>query len=234
MKMVTGILRLAEYIIYAHMRPKICSRYHRTKIPKPPSSISVIPSREDWVALEVVTLHQVSTPESHPSEANDDDYMTTPMPRRNGPISSNLQSSPLSVFRPAHPQLEVEDVRNSIEAMSPDDDSNWDRGIEGESTFEEEWREPAIPKHSSRHVTAHLFDMHHDSSSDPPYEQASGDKRLSIFDWSEQQNANSPRPKTVHGKQGAESRGSRPPGRRGPSGVHLPQPAEPRPSSCVL
>ena len=170
--------------------------------------------------MQDVHAHQVSTPEKHPDEI-DDDYMATPVPRRNGQISSNVQSSPPSVLRPVNPQLDNEEVRKSIEAMSLDDDSDWDRGTEGGSTFEEEWREPEIPKYSSRHVSAHPFDMQHESFLDPVYERGNGDKRLSIFDWSEQQNGNSPRPKTVHGKQGAESRGSRPSGRRGPSGVHL-------------
>lgn len=54
------------------------------------------------------------------------------------------------------------------------------------------------------------------------------DSRSNIFDWSEQHyvekdalQGSSPRPSTVHGKQGAESRGSRPTGRRGPHAVHL-------------
>lgn len=58
--------------------------------------------------------------------------------------------------------------------------------------------------------------------------QRSGEVRSSIFDWSEQQpfdrspGAHSPpRPKTVHGKKDAETRGSRPSGRRPPSGAHV-------------
>lgn len=54
------------------------------------------------------------------------------------------------------------------------------------------------------------------------------DSRSNIFDWSEQHymekdalQGSSPRPSTVHGKQGAESRGSRSTGRRGPHAVHL-------------
>lgn len=54
------------------------------------------------------------------------------------------------------------------------------------------------------------------------------DSRSNIFDWSEQHHVekdalqgSSPRPSTVHGKQGAESRGSRSTGRRGPQAVHL-------------
>lgn len=57
--------------------------------------------------------------------------------------------------------------------------------------------------------------------------QSDRDTRSSIFDWSEQQpfdrspgTHSPPRPKTVHGKKDADSRGSRSVGRRAPSGVH--------------
>ncbi len=52
--------------------------------------------------------------------------------------------------------------------------------------------------------------------------------KSNIFEWSEQaavdkdsQEGDSPRPKTVHGRQGKELRGSRFSGRRGPSALHL-------------
>lgn len=52
-----------------------------------------------------------------------------------------------------------------------------------------------------------------------------GGDRATIFDWAEAQpspshNNSPPRPKTVHGKKDPEGRGSRPPGRRAPSGMH--------------
>ncbi|KAL4896312.1 hypothetical protein BDV59DRAFT_132748 [Aspergillus ambiguus] len=51
--------------------------------------------------------------------------------------------------------------------------------------------------------------------------------KLNIFDWSEQpkndreNNGPDGRPRTVHGKHGPESRGSRPPGRKAPTTLHL-------------
>ena len=49
--------------------------------------------------------------------------------------------------------------------------------------------------------------------------------RTNLFDWAEvqpspSQNNSPPRPRTVHGKKNQESRGSRPSGRRPPSGMH--------------
>ena len=50
--------------------------------------------------------------------------------------------------------------------------------------------------------------------------------KMNIFDWSEKPNdrevpGSDPRPRTVHGKQGAEIRGSRAPGRKAPTTLHL-------------
>ncbi|KAI9739005.1 MAG: hypothetical protein M1818_005319 [Claussenomyces sp. TS43310] len=55
-----------------------------------------------------------------------------------------------------------------------------------------------------------------------------GDRPKSVFDWSEPLMAdktdalgNSPRPRTVHGKQAVDGRGGRAIGRRGPSALHI-------------
>ena len=63
------------------------------------------------------------------------------------------------------------------------------------------------------------------SLSSTPRRSGVGQDRATIFDWAEIQpspsyNNSPPRPKTVHGKKDPESRGSRPPGRRMPSGMH--------------
>ena len=63
------------------------------------------------------------------------------------------------------------------------------------------------------------------STASTPRRSGVGQDRATIFDWAEIQpspshNNSPPRPKTVHGKKDPESRGSRPPGRRLPSGMH--------------
>ena len=72
-----------------------------------------------------------------------------------------------------------------------------------------------------------------------PYKPSDGtdNSRPSIFDWSEQPSSekdplqgSSPRPKTVHGKNGKEMRGGRLSGRRGPSPLHLRSQSVPAPS----
>lgn len=63
------------------------------------------------------------------------------------------------------------------------------------------------------------------ATSTPQRNGAAFTDRANIFDWAEAQpspshNESPPRPKTVHGKKDPENRGSRPPGRRAPSGMH--------------
>jgi hypothetical protein len=66
---------------------------------------------------------------------------------------------------------------------------------------------------------------HSGSTVSTPRRNGASQDRATIFDWAEVQpspshNNSPPRPKTVHGKKDAEGRGSRPPGRRLPSGMH--------------
>lgn len=65
----------------------------------------------------------------------------------------------------------------------------------------------------------------HSASATSTPRRSGGQDRATIFDWAEIQPSPShtnspPRPKTVHGKKDPENRGSRPPGRRIPSGMH--------------
>ncbi|WPG99690.1 Hypothetical protein R9X50_00250900 [Acrodontium crateriforme] len=68
------------------------------------------------------------------------------------------------------------------------------------------------------------FSRSWNSASNTPNRNGKGS--ASLFDWSEQQpspshgNQSPPRPRTVHGKKDSDNRGSRPAGRRAPSGMH--------------
>lgn len=120
--------------------------------------------------------------------------------------------------------------------MADPDDLDWDIPEESEpasSPPETARRVSRPPDFSSYQVETSLpFRLappnrsHHSGStiSTPRRNGASGD-RATIFDWAEAQpspshNNSPPRPKTVHGKKDPEGRGSRPPGRRLPSGMH--------------
>lgn len=110
-----------------------------------------------------------------------------------------------------------------------DEESSW--------SFAED-DEPSVPmKNRFAHlgITPDLLSPHGNCNSSsaattpqrPTVRSTDRDTRSSIFDWSEQQpldkspsNRSPPRPKTVHGKKDAETRGSRSVGRRAPSGLH--------------
>lgn len=68
------------------------------------------------------------------------------------------------------------------------------------------------------------FSRSWNSASNTPNRNGNGSANL--FDWSEQKpspshaNQSPPRPRTVHGKKDSDNRGSRPAGRRAPSGMH--------------
>ena len=155
--------------------------------------------------------------------------MMTPIPKKHHE-PARVSLSPLSLLQ--HTQASpTEDIRASIEGMSIDDESEWDKATDPESLFDESIRAPEFPKHSSRRHTPLAFRIHQDSRESPDSELMDwrAEQRLSLFDWSEQQksekdllNGSSPRPRTVHGKKTIDNhRGSRASGRRGPSALHL-------------
>lgn len=170
----------------------------------------------------------VSTPLSTPG-SEEEDFMMTPVPKKHRQ-PGNMTSSPRSVIRNGH-EYTTDDIHRSIEAMSIDDESEWNKTTDLESVFDESTNLPEFPKHSSWRGTPLQFRVHQDlvQSTDPDFTDWHAEQRLSIFDWSEQQslerdqlNGSSPRPKTVHGKQTMDNhRGSRASGRRGPSALHL-------------
>jgi Septation protein etd1 len=98
------------------------------------------------------------------------------------------------------------------------------------STAKERPASPDLPQHSSRERSPSSAGSHQNpfTQSRQGLDDVLQEKRLSIFDWSEQQrsdrdslNGSSPRPRTVHSKQSNDGRGGRAPGRRAPNALHL-------------
>ena len=173
-------------------------------------------------------LHHVSTP-IRTQHFEEDDFMATPMPKNRNREHVGVPSSPSSVPKISKEQSR-DDIRISMEAMSIDDDCEWDKASDPESTFDESMSFTDMPRHTLRRTTPLPFRLHQDSPDVVDLDSMDwhAEQRLSIFNWSEQQksdrgpvNGSSPRPKTVHGKQTLENRGSRSSGRRGPSALHL-------------
>jgi hypothetical protein len=191
--------------------------------PHQPSSVS----REDGYEPDaeetedsMEEIRHVSTPVR--TQTFEEDVMTTPMPKRRG-------SAQVDACSPASSVQGKEDIRISIETMSIDE-SEWDKNTDPESTFDESIRPLDFRKHISRRITPLPFRIHQDSADGMDLDSTDwhAEQRLSIFDWSEQQksdrdllNGSAPRPRTMHGKQGLENRGSRSSGRRGLSALHL-------------
>ena len=174
-------------------------------------------------------LQPVSTPVRTQTFEEDDEFMATPMPKGRDREHVEFSSSPSSVRGSSKAQGR-DDIRMSMEAMSIIDDCEWDTASNPESTFDESMTFTEIPRHTLRRTTPLPFRIHQDSADGNELDSMDwhAEQRLSIFDWSEQQksdkdllNGTSPRPKTVHGKQSLEHRGSRFSGRRGPSALHL-------------
>ena len=152
---------------------------------------------------------------------DEDDAAATPVPRRKQSFPLDINSSPPTILTPrAHPTTSplrlVDRTTENLDWMSIDDDL---------SAFDDPSTLPdfSVPRHPSPRATR--FDLPSNNVND---EVSTTEHRSSIFDWSEhlrlnqdQVNGSSPRPKTVHGKQDMELRGSRPVGRRGPSALHL-------------
>ena len=171
--------------------------------------------------------HPLTTPDPN-SRYQGDDHSMTPLPV--GPIGNNLtdlSSSPPSMAETQILQTAAEeDIRHSVEALCIDGEEDW--AEENESSFEDTIPSPLLPKHSARRLSPLPFQLLPNDHALASHSQGDGsaEKRSSIFDWSEQQkpdslHGSSPRPKTVHGKQGTTDRGTRALGRRGPSALHF-------------
>lgn len=118
--------------------------------------------------------------------------------------------------------------------MMPDpDEIDWDAPDEQptQSGLGIQQRSSAVPNHHAERTFPFRFGpaLRHPVSmsagSTPQRANGSSNDRATLFDWSEaqpspSQNQSPPRPRTVHGKKDPESRGSRPAGRRPPSGMH--------------
>ncbi|KAG9607897.1 hypothetical protein KCV01_g4788, partial [Aureobasidium melanogenum] len=144
----------------------------------------------------------------------------SPMLRMKQPLArTNVPSSP-----PTMPSLS--DLRQHAEHFPDVTDADADDDEESSWSFaDDDDDEPQVPyKNRFAHlgITPDLLSPHGHASSSanttpqrPTIRSTDRDTRSSIFDWSEQQpiekspnNRSPPRPKTVHGKKDAETRGS--------------------------
>ncbi|KAI9699039.1 MAG: hypothetical protein M1836_003228 [Candelina mexicana] len=107
-----------------------------------------------------------------------------------------------------------------------------DEGQEDDWNFSEDNEPPeyqlSSPQSARRSLGSPFPQFVEEGSSQLPKDQGDRLSKTNLFDWSEQPaidkvslNGSSPRPRTVHGKQGVDSRGSRSSGRKRPSALHV-------------
>jgi len=175
-------------------------------------------------------IHEEDAISTPARSARDQSLGSSPMLHmKPSPAQASISSSP-----PARPSLS--ELRQHAEHFpdladaDDDEESSW--------SFAEDDDDEPVVTHKNRFahlgITPDLLSPHGHASSSanttpqrPTIRSTDRDTRSSIFDWSEQQpmekspnNRSPPRPKTVHGKKDAETRGSRSVGRRAPSGLH--------------
>lgn len=185
--------------------------------------------------ISVDGLDSLSTPrDDHSSAVKPIDNFTTPVAiPENWPQLDNFPSSPPPTAFPEsfyREQARTELVAAEMEQLALHDSELWDDEIYPTPALKDTLTSPQLPQHSPWRMSPPLLGAH--ILPTPPPRQGVVDireeKRLSIFDWSEQQrsdrdspNGSSPRPRTVHSKHGNDGRSGRALGRRAPNALHL-------------
>ncbi|MCJ1273644.1 hypothetical protein MMC21_001437 [Puttea exsequens] len=174
----------------------------------------------------VVEEQDVSTP-VRPTQPSKEEGSPTPMHD-----DSEVFPSPITSSSPTPPPPELKSTSQLTSGLDLDqDDDLWSfEDPNYKPTISKDFNEPA-PEEEPRSLVAparkpkeELF-RRRESPNSSPVDQV---PRSNLFEWSEHPSADkdnlrgeSPRPRTVHGRQGSEMRGSRIRGYRGPSAIHL-------------
>ncbi len=190
-------------------------------------------SQHDETSLD--GLESLSTPrDDHSSNPEVVESFATPVAARESQSEArNFSSSPPSTRCPDVQQHEKDptEVASAQEEMRTCLDGElWDDDFCAKPIATGRPASPELPQYTSWRLSPPLLPAHQHPPL--PYRQGLDDlreeKRMSIFDWSEQQrsdrdslNGSSPRPRTVHSKQSTDGRGGRAPGRRAPNALHL-------------
>lgn len=203
------------------------------------SSLPELPSKDKLIALQDLLENQsfpeteqrdhraveeeqnVSTPVQDTAPCKDDDS-STPMhdTSKFSPDtspSSAIAQTELGTSDPSARHMEI-DQEDELWSFDPTDDLH--KAGDGASI-------PSLSEGSNTSLARSGGDLHGRRES-PPNHRLDIPSKSNIFEWSEPLTTDkdtlegeSPRPKTVHGRQGIDVRGSRANGRRGSSALHL-------------
>lgn len=165
-----------------------------------------------------ISPDQASTPVKGP-HVDTEDSVSTPVPKRRRNTGPLLNSSPPSMRAYSNNlQHEPELPRMmDLDSDHAEEDIDWSPKVDDEIQDD----------HFRGNLTTRLA-IRFDQLSDDDFDEPQSTKRSSIFDWSEHQklgsdqsNGVSPRPKTVHGKNGMKNGRSRTSGRKSNATMHL-------------
>ena len=203
------------------------------------SSLPELPSKDKLIALQDLLGHEtfvqtnqkdhravekeqdISTPVRDTASCKDDES-STPMHEISQVSPDISPSSPaaqtgLRRSDPSARDMEI-DQEDELWSFDPTDDLHKEANGARISSLSDE----------SDNLIAHPSADPHKRRESPPNDRLGMPSKSNIFEWSEPPTTDkdtlegdSPRPKTVHGRQGIDVRGSRTNGRRGPSALHL-------------
>ncbi|MCJ1456942.1 hypothetical protein MMC28_007308 [Mycoblastus sanguinarius] len=168
-----------------------------------------------------------------------DDGSSTPM----HDTSEILLSPEISSSPPASSQGPKSSNRLTNDMEIGPDDELWAFDDLEEQEIQGNDRKPSTNGDRDHAVTSlpRPSDLIHRRRESPPIGNIDRPSKPNIFEWSEHSTTDkdsslgdSPRPKTVHGRQGKDVRGSRVNGRRGPSALHLRSQSVPVPSDMAV
>ena len=191
------------------------------------SSHPEMASKDKLIALQDLLEHQSFSVE----EGQD---LSTPV-QNSAPCKDDPGSTPMheaSRFPPdtsPSPHLAQMELRPSTQDMEIDqEDDLWSFDPTQDSHEAGNGSSNPSPSEGSNTSLVYSSGNRHLRRESPPPDRLDMPSKSNIFEWSEPSTSDkdtlegqSPRPKTVHGRQGIDVRGSRANGRRGPSALHL-------------
>lgn len=198
-----------------------------------------LPSNDKLLALKEILTQDTSTTTHKQHGANGNQSFPKPdrtaVPCKEDECPTPLHDTEETFLSPniaTLPPLELRSSAHVVELMDHDqDDDLWAFDNEGDLHKDQTIIDTPSPAEPRRIALADLPQPSNDPlrrRDSPPTGSVDTHSKSNIFEWSEQamsdkdiQEGESPRPKTVHGRQGKDIRGSRLSGRRGPSPLHL-------------
>lgn len=191
------------------------------------------PTKERLASLEELLPHgsfsaRLSGLGSQASGNNEDSiFVPSGTPRTNENLPVAQESEKISVARSVSLKSNLSEARSLVGPL-PNDLNGWScrasRAVfplaGGRDTSDEEGH--IFPK-SEDSATSTAFPLQHSRARHHRQPSLNSSHKANIFDWSEQPelSGSNARPTTVHGKQGSDSRASRPPIRKAPNTLHL-------------